>query len=234
MSTKEYQKKWYQQHKEEVKARSKRYYAEHKEQQAAKQKERYERNKETILARQKEYRDTHKEQIAETAKKYRDNGGYKRHHEKYKEKRNAQFREYYKVHREELNAHHRDFMKGYRETKEGLAMIRIGNYRKEDKRKGRGECTLTQDWFIKNIFEGACVYCGDTDFKHLGADRVDNSLPHTPDNCICACGVCNVERENKGMSVEEFKEYRKHYPRTIDLKPEIVEINGNKVLRKRC
>ena len=214
---KEYKHQWYLAHKEEVKARSKKYFAEHKEEQLAKNKLRYEQNKDAILARQKEYRDSHKEQIAETAKKYRDNGGYKRHHAKYKEKRNAAFREYYNEHKEELNAHHREFMKGYRKTKEGLALIRIANYRKEDKKYERGECTLTQDWFIENIFEKACVYCGDSNFEHLGADRIDNTNPHTPDNCVCACGICNVERQLKGMDVEGFKHYRLHNPRFIDL-----------------
>lgn len=233
---KEYQREWYQKHKEEVKARSKKYFEDHKEEQLAKNKIRYQKNREKILEKQKQYRDTHKEQISETARRYRDNGGYKRHHEKYKEKRNAQYREYYKTHKEELNANHREFMHEYRKTKEGLAMIRIGNYRKEDSKHKRGKCTLTKEWFVKNVFDSRCIYCGDDNYLHLGADRIDNTKPHTSDNCICSCGICNVERQIRKMSVEEFMEYRKTYPRLLKNEPleEVVEINGIKFIKKRA
>lgn len=230
---KEYARQWYLAHKEEVKARSKKYFAEHKEEQLVKQKQRYEENKEAILARQKEYRDSHKEQIAETAKKYRDNGGYKRHHAKYKEKRNAYCREYHKEHREERLAYHKDFMKDYLNTKEGLAKQRIDNYNREDRLHDREKGNLTPDWFIEVIFGSSCIYCGDSDWKHLGADRIDNSLPHLKSNCVCSCGICNVERQIKSMSVSEFVEYRKNHPRSIDLKPEVVDVDGIKVLRKK-
>lgn len=230
---KEYQRKWYQAHKEEVKARTKKYYEEHKEEQLAKQKIKYEENKDAILARQKKYRDSHKEQITETAKRYRDNGGYKRHHAKYKEKRNAYSREYHEKNKEKRNTYHREYLKKYKETEYGLAKMRIGNYVKMDRDAERGDCTLTPDWFIEKIFNSSCIYCGDSDWTHLGADRIDNSKPHTPDNCVCSCGICNVERQCKSMSVSEFIKYRKYHPRTIDLKPEVVEINGVKVLRKK-
>ena len=109
----------------------------------------------------------------------------------------------------------------------------LDRYRQEDASCGRGECTLTKDFIINSIFAAKCIYCGDSDWKHLGADRIDNSKPHTEDNVVCSCGICNVERGNR-HSVEEFIEYRKTHPR--DDKPkklqEIVEVNGVKVIRK--
>ena len=222
-------------HREEVIARTKKYYEEHKEEQLAKNKNRYEENKESILAKQKEYRDSHKEQITETARRYRDNGGYKRHHAKYKEKRNAYCREYHKKHREERLAYHKDFMKDYLNTKEGLAKKRIYDYNREDRLHDRGKGDLTPDWFVEVILGSSCIYCGDSDWRHLGADRIDNSLPHLKSNCICSCGVCNVERQCKSMSVSEFVEYRKNHPRGLDKlpSPEVVDVNGIKLIKKR-
>ena len=232
---KKYQHEWYMKHREEVRARSKKYYEEHKEEQLAIQKVRYQENKDVIRARQKIYRDSHKEQIAETQKRYRDNGGYKRHHAKYKEKRNEYNREYHKEHREERLAYHKDFMKDYLNTKEGLAKQRINNYNREDRLHGRAKGDLTPEWFIEHIFNSSCTYCGDSDWKHLGADRIDNDKPHTQDNCICSCGVCNVERQCKSMSVSEFVEYRKNHPRGLDKlpSPEVVDVDGIKLIKKR-
>ena len=87
---------------------------------------------------------------------------------------------------------------------------------------------------IENIFKSSCVYCGDTNWEHLGCDRINNNLPHTTDNVICACGLCNVERQFNRMSVEEFIEYRKTHPRDtkFELPQQVVEINGKKVIKK--
>ena len=233
---KEYQRKWYQAHKEEVKARSKKYYEDHKEECLASHKRYYEEHKEQILEGCKEYRETHKEEKKRCAERYRDNGGYKRHHQRNKEKRNTYSRKYHEEHKKERNAYSREHHAVYYKTKIGRAKKMIFNYVIEDKKHNRGECTLTAEWYVENILNSKCVYCGDDNYLHLGADRIDNNLPHTPDNCICACGVCNVERQSKRMSVEEFVEYRKTNPRELKRQKleEIVEINGIKVIRKRA
>lgn len=94
--------------------------------------------------------------------------------------------------------------KQYGTTMSGRAS-RIANYLKRyDKKAGRGESTITQKWILENIFTSHCVYCGETDWRKLGCDRIDNSLPHSPENCVCSCGTCNVERGDK-WSVDEFK-----------------------------
>lgn len=79
------------------------------------------------------------------------------------------------------------------------------NYKKDDEKDGRGESTLTTGWIKNNIFSGQkCVYCGEEDWHKLGCDRIDNTKPHTPDNVVCSCSKCNVERGS--MTYEEFKE----------------------------
>lgn len=110
----------------------------------------------------------------------------------------------------------RENLQRYRTTKNGRATAILSAYKQSDILDERGECTLTQRWILENIFNSSCVYCGDSDWHHLGCDRVDNSLPHTPENCVCACGICNIEREYNRMSISEFKEYRKSHPRDCD------------------
>ena len=71
------------------------------------------------------------------------------------------------------------------------------NYYKKDEKYNRGECTLTAQWIVDNIFTKPCHYCGETDWTKLGCDRIDNSLPHTPDNVVPCCKPCNDKRGNK-------------------------------------
>lgn len=91
----------------------------------------------------------------------------------------------------------------YRQTKGGRALTLIHGYKKSDEKYNRGECTLTKEWVIENIFSGQkCYYCGETDWLKLGCDRIDNSKPHTPDNVVCCCKECNNERQK--MLFEDF------------------------------
>ena len=195
---------------------------------------RYEKNKETIKARTKEYKLSHKDYYVDYMKQYYLDNKYK--FKEYNNNRKANNPEYEKIRYENNKDYCREKSKIYRKTKEGKAICLIGNYRYSDKLYNRGQCTLTKEWILQNIFNSKCIYCGDSNWEHLGADRIDNSIPHTPDNCICSCGVCNAERQLRKMTVEEFIEYRKTHPRdTEPIKPqEIVEINGIKVIRKKA
>lgn len=145
-----------------------------------------------------------------------------------KDKISGWHKEYYKSNIEAR----REYNKQRYATKEGKATHMICDYRRDDKKNKRGDCTLSKKWIIEKIFNSSCIYCGDSDWTHLGADRIDNNLPHTPENCVCACGICNCEREGRKMSVAEFVEYRKNHPRFIDLKPKVVDVDGIKVIRK--
>ena len=88
----------------------------------------------------------------------------------------------------------REYKRKYRNTPRGKAKEMVRNFRWADEKYGRGECTITPEWIMENIFTQPCHYCGETDWKKLGCDRIDNSLPHTPENVVCCCKTCNTKR----------------------------------------
>ena len=83
----------------------------------------------------------------------------------------------------------------------------ISTYRQRDKNANRGECTLTTEWVMENIFTKPCHYCGKEGWDVIGCDRIDNSRPHTPDNVVPCCAECNKKRSSK--SYEEFYDSRR-------------------------
>ncbi len=153
-------------------------------------KQRYQKKKEEILDYNKQYYQDNKEKIDEQQKQYyQDN----------KEKVLERVKQYQQEHKEV----HTEYMKQYRQTPMGRACYLLNGYRKLDKEAGRGECTLTAQWIIDNIFTQKCHWCPETDWTKIGCDRIDNSLPHTPDNVIPCCAECNTKRGRK--TYEEFK-----------------------------
>lgn len=144
-------------------------------------------------------------------------------------------RQYYKNHREErieasrqwknanrdkLRAYNRKSSKRWYDSGRGLesvkkyqkshpvetrASVLVQGYKKADKQKQRGECTLTTRWILENIFNSKCTYCGVSGWTVLGCDRIDNSKPHTPDNVVCSCWDCNNKRQQCKVSCEIFK-----------------------------
>lgn len=131
-------------------------------------------NKETIAERKKQYYQDNKEEITERKKRY------------YQDNKEAILEQ----------------KKQYNKTPIGRARNLVNTYRREDKKYNRGECTLTPEWIIDNIFTKPCHWCGETDWRKIGCDRIDNSLPHTPDNVIPCCDKCNAKRGTK--TYEEF------------------------------
>lgn len=113
--------------------------------------------------------------------------------EKYQKMRNQQ-KEWYKKNRNITRIF-------YRSEKEKRACKLIQNYRFLDKKYKRCECLLTVEQLI-NLWEQGCYWCGETDWHKLGADRIDNSKPHTIDNCVCSCRNCNVKR---GRTIKVFQ-----------------------------
>ena len=103
----------------------------------------------------------------------------------------------------------KEYQKGHNQTKERRASRLCYDYKKEDNLKNMDGSNITQTWILERIFSSSCTYCGDTDWRHLGCDRIDNNLPHTQENCVCACWDCNNDRQKKGMSVEEYIKYKK-------------------------
>ncbi len=123
----------------------------------------------------------------------------KQYYQRNKEKRIEYSTEYRKGHKEKIAE--KDAK--YRSTKRGKAVYRLYNYKLEDMKYNRGECTLTRDWIVDNIFSGqSCVYCGESDWTKLGCDRIDNSKPHTPENVVPCCVRCNKKKAR--FSYEKF------------------------------
>ena len=85
-------------------------------------------------------------------------------------------------------------MKIWHSSKGGRANNLANAYKQLDRNARRGESTITPQWIMDNIFTSKCYWCGETDWRELGCDRILQHLPHTPDNVICSCGKCNVER----------------------------------------
>ena len=150
-------------------------------------KENYKKNAEKRKRQSKKYREEHTEKY----QKYRDEHKEEKH-------------QWYLQHSEEYKA----TGESKRSTKKGRAQNLLCGYRRNDRNRNMGECTITSDWIVDNILNRCCVYCGESDWTKLGADRIDNSKPHTPDNVVCSCWKCNNERGQR-YSFEEFIELKK-------------------------
>ncbi len=229
---KEYNKKYWAEHKTELSERAKKYKKEHRAELNAYARQYRQDNLEKIRAQENaayhKRRENNPELITEQRRVQR-----KRAEEKTPGIQKKRRDKFFKNNPEKK----KEYSDKYCNSKKGRATQLKNSYIDKDQEKGFStDGNINQKWIIENIFNGQkCIYCGDDDWKHLGADRIDNSKPHTPDNCVCACGICNSERRDL-YTVEEFKEYRQLHPRTLvqDEKTwEIVEMSGIKVLKKR-
>ena len=138
----------------------------------------YQKNRDKILDRQKAYYVEHKEERDEYHKKWCQN------------------------HKEELFEYKSEYQDEYRKTPMGRAHCINSSYNQNDIKYNRGKCTLTARWIVDNIFPMPCHYCGAMGWEIMGCDRIDNSLPHTPDNVVPCCEECNKKRGS--MSYEAF------------------------------
>lgn len=135
-----------------------------------------------------------------------------------REKRIAYQSKYNEEHREEINKRQREYGAKYYDTPKGRACYLVSGYRCMDKNRGIGETTITQEWILENIFKSKCIYCGNDNWRELGCDRIDNNLPHTPENVVCACVSCNNTRADR-YSVEEFMAIRQQKGTALLLSP---------------
>lgn len=185
---KEAQRRYRETHKEQrvayAKIYNKKHYWEHKEEnQEAHNKaerERYQEKKEQINAEKRERYNNdqeYREKVLEQNSKYRE-----------------EHPETMELWRDEHKNDIGEYNKKYSLTQMGRAHSLLSSYKHNDKIHKRGECTLTAQWIIEEIFSKPCVYCGETGWKIIGCDRIDNSLPHTPENCVPCCGKCNSKK----------------------------------------
>lgn len=159
----------------------KRYREKHKKERL----EYYYRNKESISEKNKQYYQENKEEILEKHREWKNNNPT------YNE-------EYYKKNKDKLL----EQSKQYYNTPMGRANHLLSGYKTNDEKYNRGECTITLEWMIENIFTQPCHYCGEEGWEIMGCDRIDNSKPHTPDNVVPCCRECNLKKQKKDY--EEF------------------------------
>ena len=98
-------------------------------------------------------------------------------------------KDYYSEHKEYFSNKAKD----YRKTLDGKAKCIYANSRSADKVKGFAEPNITQEQ-IKDLIQQPCHWCGQTDWKKNGIDRIDNSRGHDIDNVVCSCWECNYKR----------------------------------------
>lgn len=92
------------------------------------------------------------------------------------------------------------YQQRYRKTQIGKASSQVKRYNQSDIESGRGKGNLTSQWMVDNIYTKSCVYCGESDWKKLGCNRIDNSKPHTTDNVEPCCKECNCKIEGVGLA----------------------------------
>lgn len=145
----------------------------------------------------------------ESARRSKYNKRWNREHPDYKSQWNEEHPDYYKEYYEANKEQATKQTNERRKTQKGRAIYLKSNYNRKDKKMGLPtDKNVDEDWIIKNIFGSSCIYCGESDWRKLGADRIDNAKGHTPDNCVPCCWDCNNERGKK-YSFEEFLKIKK-------------------------
>lgn len=200
----EYNKEWRKQNSDRKKENDKKYYELHKEKYLNKASEWAKANPEKRKISRKKWDNSNPDKILEKTKRWQ--------------------------------AKNTDYRLKHRQTKEGRATCCSSGYKEYDKKRGFDiSNNISSKWIVENIFSGQkCVYCGDQDWTHLGCDRIDNSKPHTADNVVCSCGLCNIEKNDR-YTVEEFKQYRSLHPRACDIpKAPAIQLSETGALKKRA
>lgn len=151
--------------------------------------------------RKRKYKLENPDKVKESNRRYRaeNHDKIKERHDKFMAEHPGYDAEQYAKHKEKIAEYHAEYYK----TPMGRANCLVRSYRRKDIKYNRGECTLTPEWIVDNIFPKPCHYCGETGWEIMGCDRIDNSKPHTPDNVVPCCSNCNTKRGTKDY--EEFK-----------------------------
>lgn len=174
---KEYHRAYYQRNREKIRAEQLEYRLAHSEEKKIKDAEYRDSHKEMLSAYKKQYRKDHSEEIRGKLRLY-----YQENKDKWHQN--------YMSHKEEK----KEYNWQYRNTMSGRATNLVNHYIHNDLKENRGDCTLTPQWIVNNIFTKKCLYCGESDWHKLGCDRIDNNKPHTPNNVVCCCKECNKKR----------------------------------------
>lgn len=126
-----------------------------------------------------------------------------------KEDRKEYYRQYYQRNKERKNQYWRDKY----QSPERRATVLVAGYKRDDIKYygGNGKDTITANFLLDRLYPKGCFYCGSKDMSKLGADRIDNTKPHTEDNVVCCCWDCNNRRNTESFIdfyKKEFGRYR--------------------------
>lgn len=89
--------------------------------------------------------------------------------------------------------------KEFKKTFEGRISQLSYNYKNYDMKRFGDVDTITKKQLL-DLIKNGCYWCGESDWHKLGADRIDNTKPHTLENCVCGCMDCNRKREHEELS----------------------------------
>lgn len=133
------------------------------------------------------------------------NDRFKRYKAKKKAERNEAKRLYYEEHKEEIETEKQKKYEDqiekikykYHNDKKFRAKHLVASYKHFDNYYFYNQNKTITPTQLLELWDGGCIYCGETDWHKLGADRIDNNKPHSIDNCVCCCSQCNNERQKK-------------------------------------
>lgn len=131
---------------------------------------------------------------------------YYKHKERYLERAKKRYYD----RREEIleknkqSCHRSEYRKKYYETIDGYARMLFYAYLNADRKHCRVGEELPEDYitveYVKQTIQQSCVYSGETDWRKMGLDRIDNNLPHLKSNCLPCSTKCNRERGSKNYN----------------------------------
>ncbi|MBR2558606.1 MAG: hypothetical protein IKE95_09630 [Methanobrevibacter sp.] len=130
---------------------------------------------------------------------------YQKNIERQREKSKEHQKIYYETHKEIINEKAKI---EYRENQLRRAYVLLHEYNRADELNNRGKGDLTEQWIVDNIFTKSCK-CGETDWRKLGCNRLDNSKPHTMDNVEPCCKNCNSKHNAGQSNRDEFGKFKK-------------------------
>ena len=97
-------------------------------------------------------------------------------------------RQYYLKRMDELIKAKMEYKKEYSKTQMGRAQCQYQQYKRMDKRNGFGEVIdFDAKWIVDNIYTKHCVHCGETYWRKLGCNKINDNKPHTKDNVEPCC-----------------------------------------------
>lgn len=165
-----------------------------------------------------------KERHRERCKKYaQTNIAYqKAYREKNKEQIKAYQREYRKENKKRIRKYQQKYYTNanYFSTTDNIIKRKLRTHRAIDIKTGRGAPNnyITYKWIIDTLMKqgNRCKYCNKKmkvekfktrEKRAFTVERMDNTKPHTQNNCVCACLSCNLKRGKR--TYDQFMNYMK-------------------------